>query len=175
MNLFTALRLHNLTAPSALDVVCSAETMREIIDAMTPGQLYVATCLADGMTPAEIAVAELQADGMTPAQIAMELKGQISRICGRRKTARERIAGMMYHCNAEHLHGDVLSRRWKSQKTQDYHKDRGACVDCGKVIHARSTRCNSCAQLARYRKGREESAVSLSPPRPNWRSCASTR
>ena len=137
MNLFHSLRLHNLTAPSALDVVCSTETMAEIIDAFTPQQLVVAALLIDGMMPAEI---------------ARELGESIQFVCYRRKAARERVARTMYHRNAEHLLGDVLSRRWKSRKLQDYHKDRASCPDCGRAIHARSTRCQPCAQIERRRK-----------------------
>lgn len=135
MNLFTALRLRNLTAPSALDVVCSKETIREIIDAMTQGQLIVAALLVDGMQPVEIAAA---------------LGESIQVVCGRRRTAKDRVARTMYHRNAEHLLGDIESRRWKSRNLKDYHRNRGACPDCGRVIHRRSTRCNSCAQKARY-------------------------
>ena len=137
------LKRHNAAAVNTLDWLCHIETMREILDAMTPQQFVVAALLVDGMTPMEI---------------ARELDESIQLVCCRRKAARERVASAMYHKNAEHLHGDVLSRTRKVRKLKDYHQDRGKCPDCGRVIHRRSTRCNSCAQRARYRREREEVA-----------------
>lgn len=129
------LKRQNAGAVNALNWLCCVETMREILDAMTPQQLVVAALLVDGMQPVEIAAA---------------LGESIQVVCGRRRTAKDRVARTMYHRNAEHLLGDIESRRWKSRNLKDYHRNRGACPDCGRVIHRRSTRCNSCAQKARY-------------------------
>jgi len=102
VNLFVALRTHALTAPSALDVLCSKETVAEIIAAMTPQQLVVAALLAEGMTLKEIG-------------IKLDITWQA--VQDRNRKARERVAGAMYHANAEHLVGDVMSRnRWKKKE-----------------------------------------------------------
>ena len=98
------------TAPSALDVICSTETMAEIIDAMTPQQLTVAGLLWLGMTLREIAD-ELSEDGPRITWQAIQC---------RKDQAQQRVASTLYHCNAEHLHGDVLSRRrWGYRKERE--------------------------------------------------------
>ena len=142
MNLFAALNLRNRTAPSALDWLCAKETMAEILDALTPQQLVIAALLADGMQPLEIAEEE---------GISLEAVHQ------RRRRAQMRVAGALYHANAEHLHGDVLARAWPQSKAH-HGPYMAICCDCGREIYHRSTRCQSCAQLERRRREREEAA-----------------
>ena len=107
MNLITALKLRNRTAPSALDVICATETIREILDAMTAKQLVVAALLIQGWTLREIAD-ELSTDERPVTWQA---------VAHRRRAAQERVARTMIHVNAEHLAGDVMARRfWKKER-----------------------------------------------------------
>lgn len=135
MTLLHHLRLRNAAAPTALDWLCSVETRREILEAMTPQQFVVAALLIDGMTI---------------KQIADELDITIQAVCSRRKMAKLRVIRALYAAGDIALIGDVMSRSGSPRKN----KPRGSatCCDCGKPINERYRRCSPCANRENVRK-----------------------
>ena len=151
MNFIAALKLRNLDAPSALDALCAQETIEEIFEAMTPQQLFVALCLTENWTLRDIAN-ELSDNERYQGHYDITWQA----IACRRRQAQERVARTMYHRNAEHLVGDVMARRFVAKERRD--RSVPVCLDCGRPIHRRSKRCESCAQTERRRREREEAA-----------------
>ena len=140
------LKRENAAARTALDVVCAKETICDIWIAMEPGQLEVAEMLLDGMTMAEVA----ERLGITRQAVWYRLA-----------RARENVARYLFQKHAPELMGDVLMRDRRLRTPQWVHDKRegqAVCVDCGKPIHSRSTRCNRCSMIARYRKRKGEAA-----------------
>ena len=127
----------NPGAVNALNWLCCVETMREILDAMTPQQLVVAALLVDGMTL---------------KQIGVELDITFQAVEHRRKAAQNRVARSV----PPELMGDVLSRG--QRLLGDTRRNAARCNDCGAPIWKMKGRhrCRLCGTIERERKRREE-------------------
>ena len=144
MTLVRSLIHANVAAPSTLDWLCSVETMREILQAMTQEQFVIAFLVTEGMTLHEIG-----------DRLGMTYQG----VAWHREQARERIAR-----NVPEVMGDVLSRHGNirsstSKYNDDWHnydsRFTGICADCGRAVYAVSKRCKPCAMREMWRERRE--------------------